>query len=294
MTYLISILIFIAVFFLVMALSSSDPERLKLKLQPLLADEEGILGKIKEKHMFNFLLIPNKLILRKLGMRETLYGRLTSAKIKLYPEEFFGLQELAAVASGFFAVVLFGKISPLMVVIAVAVGFFAPDVFLKIKINNIKEEISKTLPDVVDLLALCVGAGLSFNLALKWVTDKSKDSFLINELQTTLKEINVGRPKKEALNAMAKRLNSPDIARFVRTIIQSEKMGTSVGEALAILSEDARLQRYRRGERIALKAPIKMLFPLIFCIMPVVVILIAAPIFLKFSQGGFLGTGTGF
>jgi len=142
------------------------------------------------------------------------------------------------------------------------------------------------LPDVVDLLALCVGAGLSFTLALKWVTEKSKDSYLINDLRITLKEINVGKPRREALNDFAKRLNSPDVARFVRTIIQAEKMGTSVGDALAILSEDSREQRYRRGERIAMKAPIKMLFPLIFCIMPVVLILIAAPIFLRFVQGG--------
>jgi len=287
MTFLISILIFSAVFFLIIALTSTDSERPRLQLQPLLGEEETKEGKSKDRKILAFLLAPNRLILQKLNLRESLAGALMTAKLNLYPEEFFAIKEVMAAAFVFFGALLLGSISPLLILVIAVLGFFAPDIYLKIKLNNIREEINKSLPDVVDLLALCVGAGLSFTLALKWVTEKSKDSYLINDLKITLKEINVGKPRREALNDFARRLNSSDVARFVRTIIQAEKMGTSVGEALAILSEDSREQRYRRGERIAMKAPIKMLFPLIFCIMPVVLILIAAPIFLRFVQGGY-------
>jgi len=287
MTFLISILIFSAVFFLIIALTSTDSERPRLQLQPLLGEEETKEGKSKDRKILAFLLAPNRLILQKLNLRESLAGALMTAKLNLYPEEFFAIKEVMAAAFVFFGALLLGSISPLLILVIAVLGFFAPDIYLKIKLNNIREEINKSLPDIVDLLALCVGAGLSFTLALKWVTEKSKDSYLINDLKITLKEINVGKPRREALNDFARRLNSSDVARFVRTIIQAEKMGTSVGEALAILSEDSREQRYRRGERIAMKAPIKMLFPLIFCIMPVVLILIAAPIFLRFVQGGY-------
>ena len=287
MTYLISILIFTAVFFLVIALTSGESERPRLKLQSLLDEEDITAKKSKPKGILAVLMAPNRVILNRLNLTASIIDSLRAARINLYPEEFLALKEVSAVGLGFLAALMVGAGEIVLIVALGVIGFFAPDIYIKIKIKNIKEEINKTLPDVVDLLALCVGAGLSFTLALKWVTEKSQDNYLINELKNTLKEINVGKPRREALSGMAKRLDSPDVARFVRTIIQAEKMGTSVSEALAILSEDSRNQRFRQGERMALKAPIKMLFPLIFCIMPVVLILIAAPIFLRFTQGGF-------
>jgi len=81
-------------------------------------------------------------------------------------------------------------------------------------------------------------------------------------------------------------LNVPEVSSFVQTLVQAERMGTPVSEAFTILSEDARLQRFHRGERIALQAPIKILIPLIFCILPVIGIVVGGPIFLQFMQGG--------
>jgi len=101
-----------------------------------------------------------------------------------------------------------------------------------------------------------------------------------------LKEINVGKPRVEALRDMAKRLDIPDVTSFVRTLIQADRMGTPVEEAFRILSEDSRMRRFHRGERMAMTAPLKMLIPLIFCILPVILIIVAGPILIRFIKEG--------
>ena len=88
---------------------------------------------------------------------------------------------------------------------------------------------------------------------------------------------------------MSQKLKIPDISSFTRTLIQAERMGTPVSEAFSILAEDVRLRRFQRGERIALVAPLKILIPLIFCILPVIGIVIGGPILLEFMQGGLGG-----
>ena len=165
-----------------------------------------------------------------------------------------------------------------------AFGYYIPEMWLRGKIKKIKGTIVKDLPDAIDLLGLCVNAGLDFMLALKWVIEKSPPSVFINELNIVMQEINVGKTRRDALKDLATKFDLPDLSTFSRTLIQADKMGTSVSEALNILSEDMRLARFRRGEQMALKAPLKMLVPLLFCIFPVVGLLVAAPIMLDFMQ----------
>ena len=93
----------------------------------------------------------------------------------------------------------------------------------------------------------------------------------------------------QALKDMARRLDIPEVSSFVQALVQAERMGTPVSETFGIISEDTRLQRFRRGERIALQAPIKILFPLIFCILPVIGIIVGGPVILQFLQGGVFG-----
>ena len=99
-----------------------------------------------------------------------------------------------------------------------------------------------------------------------------------------LQEIKLGKRRAEALRALSKRLNIPELASFLRTVVQADRMGTPIAEALARHSEDLRSQRFMRAERAALQAPIKILGPLIFCIMPCVAIIVGAPIFLQFMR----------
>ena len=106
----------------------------------------------------------------------------------------------------------------------------------------------------------------------------------MEELSGALQEMNLGKRRADSLKGMAKRINLAELSSFVRTIVQADRMGTPIAQVLAVHAEDVRSQRFVRAERAALKAPIKILIPLIFCIMPCVAIIVGAPIFLQFMK----------
>jgi tight adherence protein C len=223
------------------------------------------------------------------SVRSRLLKDLSAGGVNLTPEEFFLVKELCIVVILFLS---FPFVPPDMllvwVLMAVGIGYMAPENWLKQKIKAVKNVILRELPDAVDLLGLCVNAGLDFMLALQWVVEKSPPSVMIHELSTLLQEINVGKTRRDALRSMAEKHNLPDVATFSRTLIQADKMGTSVSEALNILAEDMREARFRRGEQMAMKAPMKLLVPLLLFIFPVVGILVAGPIIIQFMSEGSL------
>ena len=211
---------------------------------------------------------------------------LNLARVGLFPEEFVFFKEAAIVVLLFLTYPYSDPNNKIFWIISmVAAGWYLPEFWLKIKIKKIKGLIIRDLPDAIDLLSLCVNAGLDFLLALKWVIDKSVPSVLISELNHVLQEVHVGKPRRDALVDFANKYQISDLSAFTRALVQADRMGTSVAEALNIISEDMRISRFRRAEQTALKAPLKMLFPLLFCIFPVVGILVAAPILLQFMQG---------
>ncbi len=218
-------------------------------------------------------------------VKARLIKELSVARVKLKPEEFFLVKEIGIVL---ILLVSYPSVSPDMIIawvaIAVIMGYILPEFWLKGRIKNVKGVMVKELPDAIDLLGLCVNAGLDFMLSLKWVVEKSAPSFMIDELNTVLQEINVGKTRRDAIKDLAARYELPDLSTFSRTLIQADKMGTSVTEALNILSEDMRISRYRRGEQMALKAPMKMLVPLLLFIFPVVGVLVAGPILIDFME----------
>ncbi len=186
---------------------------------------------------------------------------------------------------------IFNLKSGLWLSVAAIGGFLLPTLILKNKVKARKYSIERVLPETVDLLSLCVGAGLDFMASVRWIINKVKINPLVEELIVVLKEINVGKPRLEALRDMGKRLSIPDVTSFVRTLVQADRMGTPVEETFKILSEDSRMRRFHRGERTAMKAPIKMLVPLIFCILPVIMIIVAGPILINFMTKGLFGAG---
>jgi tight adherence protein C len=219
------------------------------------------------------------------SMRKSIVKDLATAHINITPEEFVLIQ---FVVGGVFMLVTFPSVTPDAVtgwvIFTIIIGWMGPKMFVKGRVKKVKAIIIKELPDAIDLLGLCVNAGLDFMLALKWVVEKSKPSVMITELNTVLQEINIGRTRREAIKDLASRYELPDLSTFARTLIQADKMGTSVTDALNMLSEDMRLARYRRGEQVALKAPLKMLVPLLVFIFPVVGIMVAGPILLDFIE----------
>lgn len=178
------------------------------------------------------------------------------------------------------------SINPLIILVLVAVGYSIMDMWLKRKVKKRQFEIAKDLPNLIDLLSLCVGGGLNFMVALVRITKDFKPSPLKNELEEMLHEGHIGKSKQESLRNFAYRVDMPEVYSFVRTMVQADKMGTPVQNALQIQAEEIRLSRFQRGEEQALKAPIKLLIPLMFFILPVVLIIVGGPILLQFLRGG--------
>ena len=168
-----------------------------------------------------------------------------------------------------------------------AVGFIIPDIWLNLKIKRRQTEIRRDLPMVIDLLNLCVNSGLDFMLAVNRVVRDFKKCPLTDELSEVWRETRMGASRRDALQHLSKRINIVEMSSFVRTLLQADRMGSPMGEALKIQSEEIRLRRYLQGEEMALKAPIKLLLPLILFILPAVLVIVAGPIFLQFMRGGF-------
>lgn len=256
----------------------------------LLRMPEDIASVKFKKSGFDFSkILPTGLLLDKFGLSVRIKRNLDAAHLNVSPQAFFNIKVIVVIILVVLLIVITGKFEPFLLLIAVAIGYIVPDFYLKQKINKRRYLIARGLPETVDLLGLCIEAGLDFVSAVRWVIDKTPHTPMTEELAFVLDEIKWGKSRIQALKDMARRLELPEINSFVQTIIQAERMGTPVADAFAILSEDARAQRFHRGERTALQAPIKILLPLIFFIMPVIGIVIGGPILLQFMQGGLTG-----
>lgn len=253
--------------------------------------EEASLAvkKIRTRSFLSSIFPFSQKALEKFKLDIKIKNKLDASHLRLSPSEFFNLKLLLMILLVILVIFGLGKFEPLALLAALASGYFIPELYVKRKLAQRKYKIVRMLPETVDLLGLCIEAGLDFTLAMRWVIEKSTPSPIIEELSFILEEIKWGKPRSRALKDMAKRLNIPEISSFVQTLVQAERMGTPVAEAFAILSEDSRLQRFHRGERFAMQAPMKILIPLIFCILPVIGIVIAGPILLQFMQGNLLG-----
>ncbi|MDD5071083.1 MAG: type II secretion system F family protein [Candidatus Omnitrophica bacterium] len=230
----------------------------------------------------------NKVLLKSFRMENALNKKIYIAQWLVTPGELLAGKELLSVVIPL-VMYLLGVPYPYMYFLGFIIGWFLPDVMLNSRVKKRKYQIVRMLPETIDLLGLCVGAGLDFMSAVRWVVDKVKMNPMIEELSMVLKEINVGKPRVEALRAMSRRLDISDVTSFVRVLIQADRMGTPVEDTFRILSEDTRIRRFHRGERQAMKAPLKMLIPLIFCILPVILIIIAGPILIRFIKQGAFG-----
>ncbi|PKM76269.1 MAG: secretion system protein [Firmicutes bacterium HGW-Firmicutes-15] len=160
------------------------------------------------------------------------------------------------------------------------IGILAPDLFLKSNENKRKAMILKSLPDVLDLLSVSVEAGLGFDSALQKVIEKSNGP-LTAEFEKALQEINMGKPRREALRDMAERVNVNDVTIFLGSVIQADQLGVSIGNVLRLQSRQVRVNRMMRAEESAQKAPIKILIPLVLFIFPTLLIVLLGPAFIQ-------------
>jgi len=211
------------------------------------------------------------------------------------PTEFLGVRGLAGILLAtmvFLLLTLTGQYLPkrfLATLVAGGLGFYVlPTLWLSSKIRRRQAEIVKALPDALDLLTICVEAGLGFDAAMQKVAEKW-DNELSLAFNRVIQEIQMGKLRREALRDMADRMEVSDVSSFVAAIIQADQLGVSIAKVLRIQSEQMRIRRRQRAEEKAHQAPIKMLFPMAFLIFPALFIVLLGPAALVVMKSGVLG-----
>ncbi|MCL6638093.1 MAG: type II secretion system F family protein [Firmicutes bacterium] len=155
-------------------------------------------------------------------------------------------------------------------------GWFLPDFYVRRKMAARAQEVEKSLPDVLDLLTVSVEAGLGFDGALLQVVEKTR-GVLAEEFHTVLQEIKMGKPRSEALRDLARRAGVDDLATFTGSVILADQLGISIGNILRLQAGQIRRKRRQRAEETAMKAPVKMLIPMVLFIFPAIFIVLLGP-----------------
>jgi tight adherence protein C len=175
----------------------------------------------------------------------------------------------------------------LAVVLAAAVAlYYLPELLLWSRAQEREQAITRELPDTLDQMTIAVEAGLGFDAALSRAASNGTGPLAL-ELSRTLQDISVGRPRRDAFLALVQRTQVPDLQRFVSAINQADAYGISVAGVLRVQADEMRLKRRQRAEEKAMKVPVKVVFPLMLCILPATMVVVLGPAII--SLGSSLG-----
>jgi len=177
----------------------------------------------------------------------------------------------------------------LLVGVFVVLGFFFPQLWLQSVINRRQHNVRKAMPDALDLLTICVEAGLGFDAAMSKVSEKWENELSLAFLRA-IREIQLGKPRREALRDMADRIDISEMTSFIAAVIQSEMLGVSLAKVLRIQSDQMRVKRRQRAEEEAHKAPVKMIIPMALLTFPSIMIILLTPAAIQISKslGAFI------
>jgi len=164
-----------------------------------------------------------------------------------------------------------------------ALGFIGPEFVVNGRIRTRKDDMKGELPDVLDLLCVCVEAGLGFDQALVKLNERMSGP-LVDEFSLVLHEMRIGQSRSAALKNLAERVDSPEVSQFSRAIVQADQLGISLSRILRVQSQDMRLRRQLSAEEKAMKAPVKMLFPTVIFIFPAMFIVALGPAMLNLMK----------
>ena len=159
---------------------------------------------------------------------------------------------------------------------ALVLGWALPAMLLRSKVDRRKEDIIKKLPDALDLMTICVDAGMTFNGAMQRVDEKWEGP-LAKEFGRVIHEMQLGKSRRQALRDMADRMDVPDVTSFIAAVLQADQLGVGIGKILRIQSDQMRVKRRQRAEEKAQQAPVKMMFPMVFLIFPSIFIVLLGP-----------------
>jgi tight adherence protein C len=157
-----------------------------------------------------------------------------------------------------------------------ALGFFFPQLWVQGRINARQLEVRKAMPDALDLLTICVEAGLGFDAAMSKVSEKWENELSIM-FGRCIREIQLGKPQREALRDMADRIGLAELTSFVAAVIQSQSLGVSMAKVLRIQSDQMRMKRRQYAEELAHQAPVKMIIPMTFLTFPTIMLILTIP-----------------
>lgn len=164
-----------------------------------------------------------------------------------------------------------------------ALGFFLPQLYLRSRIDRRQKGIRKAMPDALDLLTICVEAGLGFDAAMSKVSEKWENDLSI-AFGRCIREVQLGKTQRQALRDMADRLGISEMTSFVAAVIQSQILGVSLAKVLRIQSDQMRVKRRQRAEEEAHKAPVKMILPMAFLTFPSIMLILLTPAGIQISR----------
>lgn len=166
------------------------------------------------------------------------------------------------------------------------IGYVIPKMVVRLRVRKRQHRLRMSLPDALDLLVICVEAGMGLNQAIVKVSEELEETHpeIAEELKMVNLEIRSGRTRGEALKNLGERTGVDDIVSLAAMLIQTDKFGTSVARSLRTHSDDLRVERIQRAEEAAAKTTIKLIFPLMFCVFPALLVVILGPAFLNLAQ----------
>lgn len=211
------------------------------------------------------------------------------------PEELFGLRVVGAAAVTLFLLVLallLDKFSAGIFVACVAfgvpIGWLYPSLWLRERRKTRQKLVVRDLPILLDFITMAVEAGLNITGAIEQAVQKGPKGPLSQEFSRMMRDLRAGLPRAEALRRLADRMDTPQISSFTSALIQADRVGASLGQTLRAQSMQRREERFLRAEKLALEAPVKMMFPLVACFFPLIFLVLGYFIYLKMVEDGIL------
>ena len=201
------------------------------------------------------------------------------------PEQYVGLRIVSAILWSFIVLILMlllENFSWLYFFAGMILGFYLPSIKLNDRKKSREKAIVKALPVYLDYLTMSVQAGMNLSGAIQQSVDKGPDGPLKIEFSKVIRDIRAGMSRVDAIRSMAERLDIREINAFSTTIIQAERTGASIGTTLKIQADQRRVERFQRAEKLAMEAPVKLIFPLVAFIFPMTFMILAFPIVMKF------------
>lgn len=215
----------------------------------------------------------------------------TGVSYLLTAEQFVAVRIISIFFGFMFGVILLAALEkdmPVAILITSILGFLLPDIWLRDTRIRRENAIIRAMPVYLDFITMSVEAGLNLQGALGQAMEKAPAGPLRNEFGIVLRDLRSGLPRSEALRRMSDRIDVKEVTSFVSSMIQAEKMGSSMANVLRIQAEQRRSERFQRAEKLAMEAPIKLVGPLIMFIFPVTFIILGFPIAMKFLNEGIL------